>query len=312
MKRLLTALLLLCLCGCGNAASVGIIGGADGPTSILVANRAEDEIITPIRMINADGNLYFDTGESSATPRCGNLDGGLEKSAEQWEIPHTSGGANFSIGNEYFGYQSTSSLSKEVPIDGEWVVFKKIDSHGADLSHFKYCFYIKGMHPNAARESEYVVLSNSLDVKFENITDYFFSSQFEDHLQDIVVINYDIADEWGILFYVENPAPDGAVLKFQQFGKASGELQTGEWYRIERLEDGDGKPVDKKIADDELAWNMLAYPIKKNDETELVINWEGLYGELPPGDYRLIKEIMQIHAPGDYDKKLYECYFTIE
>ena len=34
---LLAALLLLPLCACGNRSSVGVIGGADGPTAVLVS-----------------------------------------------------------------------------------------------------------------------------------------------------------------------------------------------------------------------------------------------------------------------------------
>lgn len=44
MKKLiilvLTCMLAMCLSGCGQeAASIGIIGGADGPTAIFVASR---------------------------------------------------------------------------------------------------------------------------------------------------------------------------------------------------------------------------------------------------------------------------------
>ena len=53
MRRLLSGILLLfCifLAGCGEAKSIGIIGGADGPTSIIVADKGEKamyEQITP-------------------------------------------------------------------------------------------------------------------------------------------------------------------------------------------------------------------------------------------------------------------------
>ena len=36
LKRLLPAGLLLALAGCGEASSVGVIGGADGPTAVFV------------------------------------------------------------------------------------------------------------------------------------------------------------------------------------------------------------------------------------------------------------------------------------
>ena len=50
--RKLFIILLLCipLCSCGNDKSIGIIGGADGPTSIYVSDKGEKEMyqqITP-------------------------------------------------------------------------------------------------------------------------------------------------------------------------------------------------------------------------------------------------------------------------
>ena len=53
MKKILciiSATLCIFLTACGNAASIGIIGGADGPTSIIVAEKGERtmyEQITP-------------------------------------------------------------------------------------------------------------------------------------------------------------------------------------------------------------------------------------------------------------------------
>ena len=53
MKKVLyitSILLCILLSGCGDATSIGIIGGADGPTSIIVAEKGEKamyEQITP-------------------------------------------------------------------------------------------------------------------------------------------------------------------------------------------------------------------------------------------------------------------------
>ena len=60
------------------------------------------------------------------------------------------------------------------------------------------------------------------------------------------------------------------------------------------------------------AWNSIAYLIKKNDITELELDWEWLYGALPAGFYRLSKEVMDFKAAGDFDKDIYQVYFTIK
>lgn len=60
------------------------------------------------------------------------------------------------------------------------------------------------------------------------------------------------------------------------------------------------------------AWHAIAYGIQKNEITELKVDWEWLYGQLPAGYYKLKKEIMDIRAAGDFDKELYELYFQID
>ena len=119
-------------------------------------------------------------------------------------------------------------------------------------------------------------------------------------------------DEWGITILASNVTNTGVTLKInQKGGKAKGELQTGADYFIETMSDGEWKPVET-ITGDPLVWNALAYIIKKNDTTEMNINWEYGYGKLAPGYYRLAKEIMNFNAPGDYEEKIYYAYFTIE
>lgn len=56
---ILLVALALVFCGC-ESKSIGVIGGADGPTAILVTDGNED--ISAVRMIFTDGNFYYDTG----------------------------------------------------------------------------------------------------------------------------------------------------------------------------------------------------------------------------------------------------------
>jgi len=108
MKRILLPILLLCcllLASCKDDATIGIIGGADGPTAILVSDGKDNNVRmtfgeqyekTTIRMFNVDGELYYDSGlVSDMTPRCGTFDGNLKKGVGENEIPHKSGEANF-------------------------------------------------------------------------------------------------------------------------------------------------------------------------------------------------------------------------
>ncbi len=73
MKKLLgiiSILLCILLSGCGDATSIGIIGGADGPTSIIVAEKGEKvmyEQITPEEakqiMDSGEEHIILDTRE---------------------------------------------------------------------------------------------------------------------------------------------------------------------------------------------------------------------------------------------------------
>jgi len=328
MKRILTIsaiLSSLILSACSESTSIGIIGGADGPTAILVGESSESikgqfgEQLEkkPIRMFNVDGELYYDSGiiRKNTPPRCGNMDGSLTKSVNEGEIPHNSGEANF----ETEGYQNATSITKEVNIDGEWVIFKKFDrgigSKGDNLDKkLKYCFYIKGHLNNAAIDSELVVLTDNEDINFSDVYEPLLSSQLDAGKENGLVVfdHIESGDKWGLSLYADNVKPTGLTLKIEQFGgNPSGSLEYGTPYFLETIVDDEWQEV-KTISGEPLVWNMPAYNIKMNDITEMNIDWEYGYGKLKPSYYRLKKEIMDFRAAGDYDTETYDVYFTIE
>lgn len=318
MKRIIPITIIMCsllLTAC-NDASIGVIGGADGPTEIIVSENngtvkgqfGEQYEKKPIRMFNIDGELYYDSGLTSNVPRCGVMDGSLKKGVKEGEIPHKSGEANFDID----GYQYGTSISKDVNIDGKWVIFKKYENLPEDIDDLKYCFYIKGHLNNAAIDSEIIVLTDSKDITFNDVYEPMLSSQAP------VGKNYMRAshnlinkDKWGLTLYADNVTKTGMTIEFEQFGGSpTGDLQTGDWYILETTVNDEWQIIEPK--QDNTAWNSIAYMIKVNDVTELEVDWEWLYGELAPGYYRLSKEIMDFRAAGDFDKEIYQVHFTIE
>lgn len=320
MKRILILSLLMCnllLAAC-NDASVGVIGGADGPTKIIVGENTgevkgqfgEQLEKKEIRMFNVDGELYYDSGlVSENTPRCGTMEGELKKTVKENEIPLNSGEANFDVD----GYQSATGTTKEVNIDGKWLIFKKYDLYDRTLGGLKYCYYIKGHLNNAAVDSEMIVLSDYANVTFNDIHDSLLSSQYPSETpKDATHFNYFSSDKWGIKLYADDVTSKGLTLKIVQFGgNPSGSLEYGAEYTLETTVNDEWQSVET-ITGEPLVWNMLGYSVKMNDITEININWEYGYGELTPGYYRLKKEIMDFRAAGDYDTEIYEVYFTIE
>ena len=320
MKRIITLSLMMCcllLTACDNA-SIGVIGGADGPTKIIVGESSgtvkgqfgEQLEKKPVRMFNVDGDLYYDSGLiSEMTPRCGTMDGNLKKTVAENEIPLKSGEANFEIE----GYQNATSITKEVNIDGQWEIFKKYDLYDNKLDGLKYCYYIKGHLNNAAVNTEMIVLSEEENVTFNDIHDPLLSSQYIPNSdKGVTHYNFISSDKWGITLYAEDVTPKGMTLKIEQFGgNPTGRLEYGAAYTLETTVNDEWKPVETATGEP-LVWNALGYSVKMNDISGITINWEYGYGELKPGYYRLEKEFMDFRAPGDFDKETYEVYFTIE
>lgn len=118
-------------------------------------------------------------------------------------------------------------------------------------------------------------------------------------------------DEWGLALAAEDVSPTGLTLRFvQRDGAPTGELETGSPFWLEKEQDGTWVEVEPLIED--LAWDMMAYVINMDGDTELEQSWSALYGELAPGSYRLGKTVMDFRGTGDYDQRDYYAYFTVE
>ncbi len=120
-------------------------------------------------------------------------------------------------------------------------------------------------------------------------------------------------DDWGLTLVLEF-TDTGAQLVFTQSGGApTGELQTGSYYVIERLEDGawEEMPWRAGLAGENVAWTAEAWLIPAEDTVSFDMDWSFLYGELPAGEYRIGKEVMDFHAGGDYDQKMYYAEFAV-
>lgn len=63
----------------------------------------------------------------------------------------------------------------------------------------------------------------------------------------------------------------------------------GEWFRIDKKTNGFWEEL--KPLDDNYAFKDIAYKIGENHRLEMNTDWSKLYGELEPGEYRLIKDL---------------------
>ncbi len=102
---------------------------------------------------------------------------------------------------------------------------------------------------------------------------------------------------WGLILSVKDVTPFGLTLVCTQSGgELTGELQTGSDYKLIVLEEA-WEDVPTIVED--YGWDMIAYGVSKNDETEFEYNWEWLYGKLPAGTYRMVKEFTEYRETGD-------------
>lgn len=306
MKKVVAFILsVLIMTGCGRSA--GVTGGGDAPAAMTAGEEAQ---VQGVKMLRAEGALYYDTGTvSSLVPRCGTLAGSLEREYDEFEIPLYDGESNF----EAKGYQNATGITKEVPLEGDWRIFKRLPGSETDFDRYKYVLRLKGRHPNAVKDSELIVLTNDMTVNFDMVSRSMFSSLSTDFL-DCYIVPVPDEDKWGILLWADNVTDKGLTIVCEQLGgNAAGDLMTGEWYSLEVMnEDNQWEEVECLPRDYEVVWHSVAYGINKNDITEFEVDWEWLYGELPGGYYRIAKEIMDFRGTGDFEKDIYYAGFYIE
>lgn len=309
MKKTLAVLLSLCmllLCAC--------TAQTNGPTPLPSDPSAlpnDDNTRTSLRMFMADGHLYFDTGLiSENTPRCGTMDGDLTKAAGDFEVPQNEGECNFD-GAE--GYQIATSITKEVLIKDEgWCIFKKVDVAPEAFKTMPYCMRLVGRLPSAAIDTDLCILTESLSVTVWDIMSPLFSSNFpvEVKYKTYTLSDNTAPDKWGLTLTAENVTQKGCTLRFTQLGGTlEGNLQTGPAYHIEKLsDDGKWEAVEPKQV---LVWNHVAYLIPENEIYETQVDWTYGYGLLPPGSYRIAKEVADFKTGHEYKPETYYAYFDL-
>lgn len=101
--------------------------------------------------------------------------------------------------------------------------------------------------------------------------------------------------------------PSGA--SFRLFHNTNAALQFGSEYTLQKLQDGEWRSVPYAIENG--AFTMEAYNLPKGEPRTLAVSWGWLYGELPPGEYRLLKTVMDFRSAGDFDNYTLAAEFTV-
>ena len=117
---------------------------------------------------------------------------------------------------------------------------------------------------------------------------------------------------WGITLQAESVTAKGLTLVCTQSGGENiVELSTGSFFVIQKHDGGTWSDVPY-LAEGDVQWTMEGWLIPLNDSLSWDISYEWLYGELPAGDYRIGKEIMNFRGPGDYDEERFYAEFSVK
>lgn len=92
--------------------------------------------------------------------------------------------------------------------------------------------------------------------------------------------------------------PKGA--SFRLWHNTNAQIEYGSDFALQKLVDG--KWCDLPFAIENGAFTMEAYNLPKGEPRTLEIQWGWLYGELPPGEYRMVKNVMDFHGTGDFEQ----------
>lgn len=94
--------------------------------------------------------------------------------------------------------------------------------------------------------------------------------------------------------------PRGASFILQNTGEDT--VSCGVQYFLQIQLDGKWLDIEK-----DQDWTLELFSLLPGEETELAVDWSSFYGELPPGNYRLVKEFVT-----SSDKTIYlACPFSI-
>lgn len=106
----------------------------------------------------------------------------------------------------------------------------------------------------------------------------------------------------------ETVTPTGLTLLFEN--ETDIEFTYGLEHVLEINLDGDWYKVPLIV--EAYAYEDIGYILSGNESAELVVDWERLYGTLDPGEYRIVKEVLDVFGPGQYERFPLSAEFIIE
>lgn len=107
----------------------------------------------------------------------------------------------------------------------------------------------------------------------------------------------------------ESITPTGLTLYFEN--DTNTEFTYGQAYLLEMKIENEWYEVPIQT-DENYAFEDIGYVLPENGSAELTVDWEWLFEELEPGEYRIVKEVLDVIEPGIYETFPMTAEFTIK
>lgn len=103
--------------------------------------------------------------------------------------------------------------------------------------------------------------------------------------------------------------PTNLILVFKN--SSSSECAYGEFFSLEKKINEVWYQVPVTI-DGDYGFHSIGYGLSSGDHIEYKVDWNWLYGSQEPGEYRIIKDILDFRGTGDFDKYYLAAEFILE
>lgn len=140
----------------------------------------------------------------------------------------------------------------------------------------------------------------------EEVLDILNTLSFEPDVREGGIYVYDKEsenDQIGLYFSLKRVTSTGVALVYDQYDPEAptGELLDGDDFTLEVKTGSQWEAVPITLKGD-YGFHDIAYEIPRGGITERELNWEWLYGELEPGEYRIWKRIHDFRKAGEFDE----------
>jgi len=113
---------------------------------------------------------------------------------------------------------------------------------------------------------------------------------------------------------------DGVTMRMEKYTSTGGDIEIrnetdkkitfGDWYELQT--EVNGKWISLPYIIDNATFHEVAYNAPKDETVIHEVEWDVLYGELPKGRYRIIKDMLDFRGTGDYTKYYLATEFEIK